>query len=313
MASVPITPPNGRVWTRTFLLRFGALVLVGVLVDVLVILLIRQSAGLFGLAHQPVDLFHHPFLSRLDLISPELINGLARSLALALLIALCLKGARFAPSRLARGGLYLQASSAAMTILQLLPYPLIWLIWPDQTNQAANSEVLRQVFLFLPLVSVLLSTLSLLCLSYGLVRWRLRVDSWLAALYVLLSVIGSIIVWNLNRVPLTEPVLVTLASTVCVFFALALLLLRPRFWWRFPLVVLLLAPSWAWLAYLVLTPDALAPGWAFLGLTEFLKSYSLVTGREVGFDLLVLLGFLVLVQGMRVQRAQGRPPPLAEA
>jgi hypothetical protein len=195
-----------------------------------------------------------------------------------------LVGSSFARPGLMRAGFIFQIFSAAAGSA------LIWLLLNFFTNPGPNFP--DMLFAHLGLAFNLLNLLSLVCLSYALVR-KHPSDGGLTALQVIASVILITIFWNKAQLGQSPTALTyeTAATFACLVFPAALLVLRFRAWIQYPVAFLSLAAGQV-LAVLTYFPDVFFT----------ISSPDTLFEIEIASNVLAVLGFLVLAQIARMKK-----------
>lgn len=275
-----------RVWTARFTALFIGVALIGGLL-----------AGLVTLF-----LFYPYLIARYiaQYLSATYGYGLVFSLAL---IVLSLVGVRFVRSRLLRVGLCLQAS---LSVISLLLYLLDLL-------------ALRGVLPYMPeggmplgfsltILLALLPNVVLICLSYGIARWRSPRDLLLTLAQVVLSLGGLALLLelpsDLPRVYMVQSAF----SGVLAAFGCWLLLLRPAAWRARPGVIALLLASRALPLLVDLVRVALLRLVDFKSLSALFLAFQPLSFLSAFSGTLFLLGLLLLIQTERQQRQPVEEP-----
>jgi hypothetical protein len=210
------------------------------------------------------------------------IGDVMSLLAYVALGIICAVGLRFATSTLMRVGFALQLATAIAATIQAGVFVSF------DTNPTANFPT--DTISFLGLVLNVCNLISLVCVSYALVRWQPG-DVGMTVLQLIGSIILTVI--YTGRVGSSLGSVVSIIITLCVAFPAALLLLRFGCWRRYPVVILCLAvASLLFVLGTLVFPFGTAP----LALT-----YILILIPNFLFN----LGFLALVQTERV-RKQGQ-------
>ena len=271
-----------RVWTTRFTVLFIGIAIVGGLLAGLVTIL------LFTLTESSLYL------------STMYGYSLVFDLALAVL---SLVGVRFVRGRLLRAGLFLQAGLSALSLLVNLLELLA--LRNVLANLAGPTTPLGSPLVIL---LALLPNAVLICLSYGLARWRSPQDLLLTLAQVILSLGALALVLELPP-GLTRVYIVQFAlSDVLAAFGCWLLLLRPAAWRARPGVIALLLASRA----LPLLVDQASV--VFLRLVDFKSLAALFSALQTlsflsRFSItLFLLGLLLLIQTERKQRQPAETP-----
>jgi serine/threonine protein kinase len=213
-------------------------------------------------------------IATLGIVAPAFgFRSFLTLLLVGLLIGTCLVGPRFTQSLLIRIGL----------LLQLVAIFLSFFYSTDLDNIA----------LFLQPIP---AALSMICISYGIARWKFPQDAGLLGLQILLSlgvgIVADYVVVPVDRFLVVFPVL-----------AVLVLMLRLACWKAQPVVTLLLAVGGIW---------------AFYFYSRHYDRFQL----PLNFSLSVILceqfvflslGFLLLVQTERIrQKAQKQQPTLVQ-
>ncbi len=197
-------------------------------------------------------------------------------LSFVALMVVGLVGLRFAASGLMRAGFVLQVLSTIAAIFQSLGFDASYFLGDLSTH--------------LSLLIWLLNLLSLICVSYALVRWQ-SADAGLTVLQLAAGIILTVhYISTVAHVP-SSLIPETVATAACLALAVALMVLRFLCWRRYPVVILCLAGARVllMLSYLIYSPTV--SSLPFLDLL-FLAA-----------DFLFVLGFLALVQVERLKKA----------
>lgn len=271
-----------RVWTTRFTVLFIGIAIVGGLLAGLVTIL------LFTLTESSL------YLS--TMYGYSLVFDLA-------LTVLSLVGVRFVRRRLLRAGLFLQAGLSALSLLVNLLELLA--LRNVLANLAGPTTPLGSPLVIL---LALLPNAVLVCLSYGLARWRSPQDLLLTLAQVVLGLGGLALVLELPSSLPHGYIVQSAFSDVLAAFGCWLLLLRPAAWRARPGVIALLLASRA----LPLLVDQASV--VFLRLVDFkslaalfsaLQTLSFLSRFSVTF---FLLGLLLLIQTERKQRQPVETP-----
>ncbi len=267
---VPTTPPD-RIWSLGFILILAFIALFGSLL---------AFFGVAGMTQFPGTIVNFYTGNLIDLL-----------ISIGLLSA-CLAALGHVPNWLLRAGLLLQAVAAITAILQHLIDLQVILMPPSTT-----------LYFSLGLLISALNLLGLICLSYGLVRWRPS-DVAFLPLQILLA-LGLSILMLIKLNPPDSIHLQLAGGLFCDLAALLVLVARPACWKISPLIVFCLTSGR--LLRLLYYVFAIGPLPTITSAQPFQTFYALGMGSE----LLFLMGILILAQTQHVKTQSSKPVPSA--
>jgi hypothetical protein len=249
-------------------------------------------------------------------------------MVLGVMVSICLVGVFNVRSRLLRAGFLLQAGSL-VTDLFFFVFRQYWdTYWETVTGYYPNfppNFSYQWTFRYLPLILTALNAVSLVVLSYGLVRWQRGQDTWFTPLQVIVSGVASYLFFNaihLGNLNGEEFFSVGNGSpfiaVAVTLFAASVFLLRPACWKQQRMVTLLLG-----MGVVLFIEQASEVDYPFGDyLFEWFRSplpltvgayYRVLYSTYLLAWILLLLGFLLLIQTERVRRKaqQAAAPALA--
>jgi serine/threonine protein kinase len=153
-------------------------------------------------------------------------DALPSLLLQAALVVICLTGVFFTRSKLIRTGLLLQVLAAVL----MIPFPFYRFLY------FYDVRFYSPLYSFQPagyLLVAIVSSMSLLCISYGIARWRVSPDLGLLILQIILSLGVVILLFHGVFVSFFTAFFVLQAFSTLVF------LLRPACWKQRPVITLL--------------------------------------------------------------------------
>ena len=260
-AAQPTSPKPASIWTQGFTMVFVLAAIAGGVLTLIGIGGANASTGTNMTGDQM-----------------GLLAGIA-------LVVVCLVGLRFATSALMRVGFLFQLLTAIAGII-------VWAVLQSSDDHLIVGSSL-DVHSHLLLAVSLLNLVSLIGVSYALVRWQ-PVDGGLTVLQLMVSIILTALFWNwfMGAGNVSFAKFVSIAEYVAIFacaaFSAALLVFRLSCWRRQPVVILCLAvANVLWAVFNFNLPISL----------------SLVYALVLAFVWLSVLGFLALVQVERVKKA----------
>ncbi len=283
----PAAPAQPKIWTQGFTSLFVALAIAGGVVTLVVY----------------------------NLIGGDSINNFVSIdwmtlLVLGVVASTCLVGLRFVRSKLLRAGLLLQVGSLASNLV------LFALILHLDTSDYDPNFPYRWTEVYLPLILTVLNAASLVILSYGMARWQGAQDAKFIVLQLIVSgVVGfllfGIIPYHFFFSFLAEnfgvPPWCSYLVMAVALFAACVFLLRPACWKQQRAVTMLLGLGAVLFVFQVPGGFYVVRRWL-----DWLPNY-----WDIGFCvfllswLLLLLGFLLLIQTERVRQQAQKKQALA--
>ena len=269
----PAARPGEQVWTPGFLVAFvlaGAGALLLTLVSIFGLLVLRG----------PYDVYF------------TLIDSVVLLVQCGLL-AVAIVGTILTKSWLIRVGFILLAVAALLSVIESA-FDLILSI-----RQSDAGAPLSLIFFYLPILEGVLTAAGLICLSYGIARWRFPHDLWFTGLQVLLTGIALVMLLVIADIPIYSNVelgnvFIFWAAVVCMLLPIMVLLVRPAAWKQSPIVVACLAAV-ALLFLLAHQPDGFSLFEPILH--SFLLHASFVLFEQVAIGI-YLLPYVILIPGL---------------
>jgi len=298
LAPQSVVQPSGKVWTSGFSTVFTLAGAVGLILTLVIFFALSEDTEQ-GITSTASDI-------GVLLLQGGMVAVSGVSIALA-------------TSWLTRSGFMLQIAATLATIIAS-----VLILSLDVTRQFNPNFPFSLTYFYLPLVASLLSAASLVCLAYGLGRWKASPDAWLVAVQVIASIVLAVIltlVVNSNEefhIGLEGGRIFLFGVALgCALVAVLTLLVRPTTWKRQAFITACL--TLGALLFVFHVPDNYGFYYGLfatqaisihLPYIQFLRFFYLLFALPYP---LFALGFLLLIQTERVRKRAQQPTPAPAA